>query len=428
MVSPHLELPTLASAVNNLPALMDDQTNLLDQALQGDLDFSVAAGGTIVIAKSDSLRNFMFNLTGAPGADFNLDFPTNNRYFAINNKSGKIATIRIDGGGGTTVEVVDAEQRVIYIDGTDVIDITGIGVPNLETLVTLTGDFTISDTTLTPIDWDAETRDEGSWHDNVTDPEQIKIGAGIVDAVAKIHITGLDAETITCKLQRYNSSDALQETLFEENREHDGVLDLIFNLSVINIRAAAGDYLTVEIKSEADTTYKIESDDSYFLVRRATTGGAVGDPFVFSGAKSKRITSTFACVSGGDGTPVEFNGEDYDTDSYHNNSTNPERMTIQAGVADAYYRVTCGYETASYGASHIAQPFISLNNENYPGRATSYKSFAGGTSGKSDTLTTTLIMSANEFISLRLLHSRGSDVLVDANDASFMTIERLGFV
>ena len=276
MVSPHLELPTLASAVNNLPALMDDQTNLLDQALQGDVDFVVTAGGTIVISKTISLRNFMFNLTGTPSAAFNVDFPTNNRYFAVSNKSGETATIRIDGGGGTTVEVVDAEQRIIYIDGTDVIDVTGVGVPNLETLVTLTGDFTISDTTLTPIDWDAETRDEGSWHDNVTDPEQIKIGAGIVDAVAKIHIIDLDAnDTITIKLQRYNSSDALQETLAEDNREHDASVDMVFNLCVLNIRAATGDYLTVEVKSSADTSYKVESDDSYFLVRRSTTGGAV---------------------------------------------------------------------------------------------------------------------------------------------------------
>jgi len=275
MVSPHLELPTLASAVNNLPTLMDDQTNLLDQALQGDIDYSVAAGGTIVIAKSDSLRNFLFNLTDSPGADFNLDFPTNNRYFMISNKSGKIATIRIDGGGGQTVTVFDTEKRILYIDGTDVIDVTGIGVPNEETLVTLATDFVISSTTLTAIDWGLETRDEGAWWAISPDPEQIKMGQGIFDAIAKIHIINLVADdTVSFKLQRYNSSDVLQETLAEDHRKHDVSVDTVVTLSAINIRGIVGDYLTVEVKSSTDTGYSVEADDSYFLVRTSTSGGS----------------------------------------------------------------------------------------------------------------------------------------------------------
>lgn len=316
MVSPHLELPTLASAVNDLPTLMDDQTNLLDQALQGDVDFVVTAGGTIVISKTISLRNFMFNLTGTPSAAFNVDFPTNNRYFAVNNKSGETATIRIDGGGGTTVEVIDAEQRIIYIDGTDVIDVTGVGVPNLETLVIRGTDFAVTTTTLTAIDWNAETRDEGDWHDNSTDPEQIKVGVGIVDAVVKVHIINLDAnDTLTVKLQRYNSSDALQETLAEDNREHDASVDMVINLCVLNIRTAAGDYLTVEVKSSADATYSIESDDSYFLVRRATTGGAGGGGGgIFSGARV-RLASDQTIIALVDQAFI-WGTEDYDTDDY----------------------------------------------------------------------------------------------------------------
>ncbi len=185
MVSPHLEIPTLATAVNDLPTLMDDQTNLLDQALQGDVDFVVTAGGTIVISKTISLRNFFFNLTGTPSADFNLDFPINNRYFAINNKSGKKAMIRIDGGGGMTVSVLDGQMRILYIDGADVINVTGAGAPSQETLVIRGTDFAIMTADLTPIDWNNETRDEGNWHDNSTDPEQIKVGEGIFDAVAE---------------------------------------------------------------------------------------------------------------------------------------------------------------------------------------------------------------------------------------------------
>ena len=303
MVSPHLEIPTLATAVNDLPTLMDDQTNLLDQALQGDVDFVVTAGGTIVISKTISLRNFFFNLTGTPSADFNLDFPINNRYFAINNKSGKKAMIRIDGGGGMTVSVLDGQMRILYIDGADVINVTGAGAPSQETLVIRGTDFAIMTADLTPIDWNNETRDEGNWHDNSTDPEQIKVGEGIFDAVAKIHITDFDTnETMRVKVQRYNSSDALQETLAEDNREHDGAVDMVFNLSVINIRAAAGDYLTVEVKSEIDTNYKVEADDSYFLVRTAagvgSSGGGGSDDVQFTKVEltSNEVVSANAAV------------------------------------------------------------------------------------------------------------------------------------
>ena len=429
MATQHLEIPTLASAVNNLPTLMDDQTDLLDQALQGDVDFVVTAGGTIVIGKTIGLRNFMFNLTGTPSAAFNVDFPINNRYFAVNNKSGETATIRIDGGGGTTVTVVDSEQRIIYIDGTDVIDITGIGVPNLETLVTLSSDFTISSTTLTAIDWGAETRDEGSWWAVSPDPEQIKIGAGIVDAQAKIHVINFTAdETLTCKLQRYNSSDSLQETLFEENREHDGSLDLIFNFTVLNIRTAAGDYLTIELKSVVDTSYDVEDADSYFLVRRSTTGGASSGSVIFSGARAKRITSTFAVANALASLSIDFNGEDFDTDSYHDNSTNPSRMTIPSGVADAYYDIKAGFETAAYSSGHVIQIWIAVNGEDYAGKATRYIATLAGTFSKGGGLSTTLILSADDYVELRMRHNHTGDVDIDANDASFLSIERLGFV
>ncbi len=302
MVSANLEIPTLASAVNNLPALMDAQTDILDQALQGDIDFSVAAGGTIVIAKSDSLRNFCFNLTGSPGADFNLDFPMNNRYFVISNKSGKTATIRIDGGAGKTVIVFDTEKRVLYIDGTDVLDITGVGIPNEETLVTRATDFTISTTTLTAIDWNAETRDEGAWHDNSTDPEQIKMGQGRFDATAKIHIINVTVpDTIDFKIQRYNSSDALQETVAEDRRYLDtaSTLDLTITLTVLNIRGIVGDYLTVEVKSVTDTGYSVEADDSYFLVRTSTSGGA-GIPLIVSSDPDFSQVSLLVSFDGSD--------------------------------------------------------------------------------------------------------------------------------
>lgn len=67
----------------------------------------------------------------------------------------------------------------------------------------------------------------------------------------------------------------------------------------------------------------------------AESGGAPGS-VSFSGASVYRITSDQS-ISADTVTAVEFNGEEYDTDTYHDNSTNPSRLTAPS---DGKYHIS----------------------------------------------------------------------------------------
>jgi hypothetical protein len=61
----------------------------------------------------------------------------------------------------------------------------------------------------------------------------------------------------------------------------------------------------------------------------------VGAP-AFKGVQVYR-TSTNQNISNATNTLIEWNAENFDSDSYHDNSTNPGRLTVPAGLGGKYY-------------------------------------------------------------------------------------------
>jgi hypothetical protein len=140
-----------------------------------------------------------------------------------------------------------------------------------ETHVTLAGDQAVAVSTLTKVDWDTETRDESGWHESVTNKDRMTTGAGIFDAVAKIHLITLAADaTWGVEIGRYNSSAVLQEVVSEDSGTISAAGDIVVTPTALNVRMNAGDFLRVSVIS-SDTSYSVESDDSYFMVRTAQT-------------------------------------------------------------------------------------------------------------------------------------------------------------
>ena len=84
----------------------------------------------------------------------------------------------------------------------------------------------------------------------------------------------------------------------------------------------SGDWVLFEDTSDGDA--KKKADAVTFLTGGDGTGGQP-----YSGAGVKRITSN-QTITGNTETVVEFNGEDWDTSTYHDNSTNPSRLTVPA--------------------------------------------------------------------------------------------------
>lgn len=142
--------------------------------------------------------------------------------------------------------------------------------------------------------------------------------------------------------------------------------------------------------------------------RRKTGGALIGSPTTFRGALVTHsaaldiVTSTL--------TSVTWNTETYDTDTIHDNSTNPERLTVPAGVTRVRLSANVQWEPSTAG--NTRQIFISKNGDDgvYDGRA----NISGG---KPTTVnyaqnchSAVLIVAEDDYFICRVQHDVGSNL------------------
>ncbi|RLC34906.1 hypothetical protein DRH14_02020, partial [Candidatus Shapirobacteria bacterium] len=117
--SPYTEIDHLAATSDKITPT-NTAIDSLDGKNNGFLGVDCAAGGTIIVAEADAFENATFELTGAPGAGFVLQFADSGnegRYNVLNN-AGQTATIQSE-NGGTTQSVLDGSGALLHYDGTN---------------------------------------------------------------------------------------------------------------------------------------------------------------------------------------------------------------------------------------------------------------------------------------------------------------------
>ena len=83
------------------------------------LDITITGDGTLSDAEISS--NGIFNLSGTPGATFELNVPASaQRSFIVENGSDSTATVQVTGGAGANVAVAASSIAQVFTDGTDV--------------------------------------------------------------------------------------------------------------------------------------------------------------------------------------------------------------------------------------------------------------------------------------------------------------------
>lgn len=160
------------------------------------------------------------------------------------------------------------------------------------------------------------------------------------------------------------------------------------------------------------------SDDS---VNDETEVTITGGTATFVGARGRHITSG-QTIATGTITAVEFNGESFDTDGFHDNTTNPSRITIPAGKG-GYYRITGGVGWVS-NATGYRQAFIQLNGVG-SAQANDSRPAVSGTS-TSQTVTTTLLLVAGDFVELIARQTSGGNLDLIAEEGTFLEVAFLG--
>jgi hypothetical protein len=133
--------------------------------------------------------------------------------------------------------------------------------------------------------------------------------------------------------------------------------------------------------------------------------------------------SSAQTISNATDTKIAFANESYDTDGFHDNSTNNTRLTVPAGLA-GYYRVTAnlGFASNTSGRRILA---IAFNG----GGAISQVEFspAGSSVEPAGTITDTYFLNVADYIEVNVYQTSGGNLnTAGYNARDYFQIERVG--
>lgn len=125
-MSDNQNLGVVPDAVADIESAITDILRAVDAAMSDDLTVDTTAGGTFTLTEAQVTRMGVLRLIGTPGAGITIDIPathslpaTLKKFFAAINTSGQTATVQVVGGGGASVAVLTATNKLLYTDGVD---------------------------------------------------------------------------------------------------------------------------------------------------------------------------------------------------------------------------------------------------------------------------------------------------------------------
>ena len=146
---------------------------------------------------------------------------------------------------GTNITITeDANEILIVAAGAAAATFSGA-------LVTNTGSQTVNSTT-SPLTWDAESYDEGGWHDTGTNPTRLTVPAGV--AYVRITMNCRDTSSVSGQLNATltkNGSSAFDGAVTQEIETAGG--DAV-NATTGVLAVIAGDYFEMEIFATTSRT------------------------------------------------------------------------------------------------------------------------------------------------------------------------------
>src|SRR5262245_56167153 len=134
MSTPNLAIPHIAASQNQKEVTANDAFDRLDEAICGLAAISLTGQTSpLVLPPTTALRCAVLQLDAThPGGGFELVVPTNRKPYTVRNLSGGAVTLRTAAGAGVTV--ADGQVRLLFADGTDVVDLSPAAVGGVEGL------------------------------------------------------------------------------------------------------------------------------------------------------------------------------------------------------------------------------------------------------------------------------------------------------
>lgn len=147
--------------------------------------------------------------------------------------------------------------------------------PDLSVALTASGTQTANFTSYTALTFDTETRDDGGWHESVTNPSRITVPSGYnishIDLCAFANISGFDtsSKTTALRFRKNNSTTFVGSTAVQIGQNNvNGVTDTTLHMCAYSVPCQAGDYFEVFHLTTSDTSTIAAASRAFFA--RAT--------------------------------------------------------------------------------------------------------------------------------------------------------------
>ncbi len=141
MPTSHLQIPDIAAAQNQKEVTANAAHDLLDKAINQTVAKAITGSTSLTVL--ETRENALIELTGTPGAVFDLDMPdTNERVLVILNNTDAIATIRNSVGAGTGQPVIAVGAVAFFhYDGTDFVSLAAAAAGDFLSLTDTPGSY-----------------------------------------------------------------------------------------------------------------------------------------------------------------------------------------------------------------------------------------------------------------------------------------------
>ena len=253
------------------------------------------------------------------------------------------------------------------------------------------GTQTVSTSTLTELAFDEEDFDTDGFHDTGSNTERMTIPAGLGGTYIVHANTGSHTAAGSDDRIRF----IVNGTTIPSTQERFGGLSSSVNFStsaIVNLNS--GDYIETQVyqTSGGDLSYGDASerrDTSEFSIVRLDAGGG-GGPAIGVSA----YHNTTQSLSDETETSLNMNSENFDTDGYHDNSTNNTRLTVPVGLGGTYLLTNSTYTNGESGGFGLTK-FRKNGTTDLPG--TARYSF-GATTGYGFTFSTVVDLVAGDYV------------------------------
>ncbi len=187
-----LNLPQIAESQAAAYVTSNDADAVLEKALCNSSPVHDAGAGNFSLSDGQFRENWLHTVGGSPGAGFTMTIPALSRPFMVRNISGHSMTVST--GSGEAAVVPSSEIRLLYCDATHVRTLTDVsggsggGAAFSGCMVSLSNSQSISNATVSTLDWGSENRDTNGFHDTSANTSRLTVPVGVGTVVLRAQI------------------------------------------------------------------------------------------------------------------------------------------------------------------------------------------------------------------------------------------------